>query len=86
MDSTADNSCLVVPVVAGALVDLDRHLRVSSESDFQYQILLLELIIFLVRFSKTNFEKLLIEFFSKSYFCRKFEKVVSIPGKAEYKL
>ena len=46
MDSIADNSCFLVPVVAGALVALDQHLTAFSESDFHHQILLLELRIF----------------------------------------
>lgn len=54
MDSIADNSCFLVPVVAGALVALDQHLTAFSESDFHHQILLLELRIFFEIFSRKN--------------------------------
>ena len=54
MDSIADNSCFLVPVVAGALVALDQHLTAFSESDFHHQILLLELTIISNFFSRKN--------------------------------
>ena len=54
MDSIADNSCFLVPVVVGALVALDQRLTAFSESDFHRQILLLELKIFLTFFSKNH--------------------------------
>ena len=57
MDSIADNSCFLVPVVAGALVALDQHLTAFSESDFRHQILLLELIIFFEFFFPEKFLK-----------------------------